>query len=101
MAPSPIDPASLTHESVPYILGVLASQMEQNTKDHNEIKEILKDHDECLQIFKFSRCKLIPWVGRNRWVVTLLFLGLSVWISSLDWLNRWLQWVFFPPRMGP
>jgi len=96
-----IDPASLTTESIPYVLGVLATEMQQNTKDHAEMKAILKDHDECLQIFRISKCQFLPWISRNRYVVGIIFLGISAWISSLDWFNRWAQWAFFPPRPGP
>jgi hypothetical protein len=75
--------------------------MEQNKKDHTEIKEILQRHEDCLQIFNISRCKVLPWIGRNRWVLTAIIGVVSLWISSIDWINRWLQWSFFPPRPGP
>lgn len=86
------------------VLRGLADLQKANDDQHNEIKEILQEqkqileeHEECLQIFRFSRCKLIPWIGRNRWAMIALFAIVSAWISSLDWLNRWLQWTLFPP----
>ena len=98
---SPIDPASITQENIPAVLGAMLVMLDQNAEDHKEIKAILKDHEECLRIFRFSRCNLIPWLGRNRWIVVAFFATISIWFSSLDWLNCWLQWAFFPPRVGP
>jgi hypothetical protein len=96
-----IDPSNITQDSIPVVLGAILVQLDQNSKDHEEIKKMLKEHEDCLQILNFSRCKLIPWLGRNRYVVTSIFVVLSIWISSLDWINRYLQWAFFPPRPGP
>jgi hypothetical protein len=97
MAPS-IDPASITHESIPAVLGALLAMAEQNKRDHNDIIEILQRHEDCLQIFNISRCKILPWLGRNRWVIATFLGAFSLWFASIDWLNRWVQWSFFPPR---
>jgi hypothetical protein len=95
---------SLEEASQDLLLGQLIQAVNdlkaKNEEDHEEIKAILKDHEECLEIFKFSKCKVMPWMGRNKWVIGVIFCSLSIWISSLDWLNRWLQWAFFPPISG-
>jgi hypothetical protein len=96
-----IDPASITDDNVPAVLGAILIEIRDIKAEQIKIKEVLDDHTECLEIFKFSKCRLAPWLGRNRWVLVALFSGISLWFASIDWLNRWLQWSFFPPRMGP
>ena len=95
-----IDPASITEDNIPQVLGAMLIELRDIRTEQTDIKEILADHTDCLQIFKFSRCKLLPWMGRNKWVIAIIFSGFSLWISALDWINRWSQWVFFPPKVG-
>jgi hypothetical protein len=96
-----IDPASITDDNIPAVLGAILIEIRDIKSEQTDIKNVLDDHTECLEIFKFSKCKLMPWMGRNRWILAAIFGGFSLWISSLDWLNRWLQWAFFPPGVGP
>lgn len=95
-----IDPASITEDNVPQVLGAMLIELRDIRTEQGRIRETLDDHTDCLQIFKFSRCKLAPWLGRNRWAVAAAFASISIWMSSLDWINRWLQWAFFPPTGG-
>lgn len=92
----PIDPSNINHDNIPIVLGVILTQQENMDKKLDDMMVKLEEHDECLEIFKFSKCKVIPWVSSNRWVITAIFALLSIWISGLDWLNRALQWSYFP-----
>jgi hypothetical protein len=91
----------LKHENIPILLGALITYQQFNIKDHEEIKATLKDHEECLKVFKFSKCTLIPWISRNKWILLAIFMFISIWLSTInfasDWASRWLQWVFYPP----
>ena len=97
---SQIDPSSITPDNIPAILGAILVEIRDIKADQREIKTVLDEHTDCLEVFKFSKCKLVPWISRNKYVMAVIFGTLSVWISSLDWINRWLQWAFFPPIGG-
>jgi len=87
----------VTEKNVPLILIQLVEELKQMRNEQNRMAAILEEHSKCLEVFKFSRCTLIPWLQRNKSVIlTLLLIG-SMWISALDWINRWLQCAFFPP----
>jgi len=64
----------------------------------------LEEHSQCLEPLRFSRCKLIPWLGRNRWFVMGFFALVTAYLSTInfvsDWVSRSLQWGFFPPKIG-
>jgi hypothetical protein len=96
-----IDPASITQETIPAVLGAILIEIRDVKAEQIAIKKVLDEHTECLAIFKFSTCVVMPWIGRNRWVLVSIVGGVSIYLSSLDWLNRWLQWSFLPPRTGP
>lgn len=96
MSPS-IDPASITSENVPAVLGSILTTLEALKDDMQELKAEQKANSECLQVFKISKCTILPWLSRNRYAVAIFF---SLCVSS-DILARWVQWTFFPPGIGP
>lgn len=98
MSPPGVDPSNINEDNIPQILAAILVVLEKNREEHAEIKEMLKCHEEYLQVLKFSKCTFFPWLSRNGWTLTLLLAFFSLWISSLDWINRWLQWSLFPPK---
>jgi hypothetical protein len=82
----------LTHENIPYILGIIITKIENIENEQSEIKKELKSNSDCLEIFKLSKCKIFPWLGRNKYVVSMLFVIFSVWLSlinfSMDWITK-------------
>jgi len=102
-----IDPSKITYEQIPYVIGLIFLKMDSIEKEQkninssiddklNEHTKILNEHTECLEIFKFSKCKLFPWFGRNKWIVSIIFFAISIWLSvinfSMDWITRAIQW---------
>jgi hypothetical protein len=82
----------LTHENIPYILGIIVTKIENIENEQLEIKKELKNHSDCLALFKLSKCKIFPWLGRNKYIVSILFVILSGWLSiinlSMDWITK-------------
>jgi hypothetical protein len=82
----------LTHENIPYILGIIVTKIENIENEQLEIKKELKNHSDCLELFKLSKCKIFPWLGRNKYIVSILFVILSGWLSiinlSMDWITK-------------
>jgi hypothetical protein len=99
-----IDPASITHESVPQVLCVIMVYLEQINKDQIEIKAKLECHDKFLAPAKFSLCTLIPWIIRNKVVIFMIIVIASFYISTLqfitEWASRSIHWTIFPPKIG-
>jgi hypothetical protein len=118
-----MDPTQINNGNVPIVLGSLVTTVqsmhsenrkdlrdlkEDNQRQFNEVKEILADHgrileehEKCLEMFRFSQCKVLPWINNNKWLLVILFSLITFYFSTMDWLNRWLQWTFAPPRIGP
>ncbi len=87
---------NITAENVPFVLGIIVTKLENIEHEQSEIKTVLKDHTDCLEIFKLSKCKIMPWLGRNKYIVSIMFVLFSAWLSiinfSSDWVARILQW---------
>ncbi len=110
-----IDPAKITKDNVPSILGALVvemkamnSKIDETMKEANDsiegkitaingrldtIDKTLKEHE---RIFwgplRISRCEIVPFLWRNKIALIALWLILSVWVSAIDWGVRALQW---------
>jgi hypothetical protein len=97
----PIDPSHINHDNLPQVVGAMAIMVHENYVTTKKIESKFVEYDRCFSLLKFSLCSALPWVRRHKFGLTSAFLGVSLWFSALDWLNRWLQWSILPPGTGP
>lgn len=86
--PTEIDDSNLKSVMVAFLFQMSAFEEKQNTliSDVAEIRDLL-------QVFKLSRCNLLPWISRNRWLLATIISS----YAALDWIIRAIQWALFPP----
>jgi hypothetical protein len=101
MNPINIDLTNITKENSPVILSAIITKLNELDEkiDNTDVK--LTEHDRCLEVLKFGTCKLFPWIARNKWIIVLVFIILSLYLSAInfssEWASRWIQWAFYPP----
>lgn len=96
-----INPEDVTHDNMPYHVGMLVNKMEVLADRMDKHDAYHADRDKALEVLNFSACKLLPWLSRNKYVVGMIGFGVTAWFSLWDVAIRWFQWSFFPPRIGP
>lgn len=111
-----IDPASITKDNIPSILGAIVTELRAiNQKIDDGIKQDLQTAlaidarlqkveqtlDSHEKMFwgpiKISKCHVIPFLKNNKYVVTLFFAAATFWLSAVDYIVRAVQWAFQPP----
>jgi hypothetical protein len=94
--PLAFDITQINHENLPMVISAMVVQNAQIVQALDSITKKLEEHDECLQLFRFSKCQFMPWLGRNKWLIGVIFTCGSVWLAainfSMDWITRLIQW---------
>lgn len=115
-----IDPASITKDNVPSILGAIVIELrsinqrlddgiKQDKKTAETIDARLKKVEQTLEshekIFwepiRISKCHIIPFIKNNKYAMVVVFTVMTFWISAIDYVVRAVQWAFQPPFKLP
>jgi len=111
-----IDPASITKDNIPSVLGAIVIELksinkrlddglEQDKKTAETIdtrlktvEQTLQDHDKYFWgPIRISKCHIIPFLKNNKYAMAMLFTAMTFWISAIDYLVRAIQWALQPP----
>lgn len=109
-----IDPSNITDENIPAVLGAivvelqnLPERLEINMNATNQaltmqvesienrlcnIEAVLREHDRIFwKPIKISRCEVIPFMKKNKWLLLGLWSMISIWLGAIDWIVRAIQ----------
>lgn len=95
-----IDPASITEDNVAVVLGALVVEIQNMDSKIDErieclgnrlivIENTLREHENLFWgPFRFSRCDLAPFMWKHKWLLLLIWILLSMWVSAIDYVVR-------------
>jgi hypothetical protein len=95
-----IDPASITEENVAVVLGALVVEIQNMNSKIDEqgeclgnrltvIENTLREHESLFWgPFRFSRCDLVPFIWKHKWLLLLIWTSLSIGVSAIEFIVR-------------
>ena len=111
-----IDPASITKDNVPSLLGAIVIELrainqriDEGIKQDKEtaesidarLKKVEQTLDSHEKVFwgpiRISKCHILPFLKNNKYAVTAMFMAMTFWMSAIDYLVRAIQWALQPP----
>ncbi len=115
-----IDPASITKDNIPSILGAIVIELrsinqrlddgikqDQKTAENidtrlRKVEQTLESHEKVFWgPIRISKCHIIPFIKNNKYAMVVLFTVVTFWMSAIDYIVRAAQWAFQPPLKFP
>lgn len=111
----PIDPSNINHDNLPTVVGAMAVMIQDNCETSKAldkkidqidgkvtgVQEKIDKYESCYSALRVSFCTVVPWIKKHKLAISIVISGVTLWWSVVDWVNRYLQWTFFPPGTGP
>ncbi len=115
-----IDPASITKDNIPSILGAIVIELrsinqrlddglkqdQTNAEEINarlhKVEQTLESHEKVFWgPIRISKCHIIPFIKNNKYAMAMLFAVVTFWMSAIDYAVRAVQWALQPPLKFP